>query len=281
MPTATDRAPGVEYKNTKGISADFAKEVNAAWIKEKFGEGRFGFGYYDKEQSKNIPLPELTFVVLDVYAGVSGYNDGNGERIWSNRAKDTRTDTLVVFSNLSNGQIAKGLYREIKSELPKGAKYTKFVKAYCIQLEKVVEIKLSGMVEKAMQKAVALTESKEEKRKRWDKVFILGLADNDHLWGFHLKGHTTVDIKGNEYKNEGDLFFSPVFHCGVVNPDKQPDLHKICVEAQNAERVLHEQYKAKYAAQVVEEAPPSESAPANADVTDEYFPPAPPEDLPF
>lgn len=206
---------------------------------------------YEREEKKNIALPQFDFIVLEVYAGVSGY-DGESVSFWSSRAKDTRIEPLTVYASNHDSPIAKGIYKQIKDTMPKGAKYTKFVKAYCLQTKSTVEIVLSAMVEAAMQKAIAATESSEKKRSEWDRVFILSLADNDHLWGFHLTGHTTTDIKGNEYAGDGDLFFSPVFQAGIVDPQKRPDLHKTCVEAQSAERTLHEAYKAKYASETVQ-----------------------------
>lgn len=274
---ATDRALSVEYKNTKGITHDFAPDITPAWIKEKFGEGRFGFAYYDKDAQKLVSLPEFTFVVLDVYAGISGYNPDTKESFWSNRAKDTRTDALSVSSN--HGLALKGLYQDIKKNLPKGAKYTKFVKAYCLQLDRVIELKLSAMVEAAMQKAIAETESSEAKRKSWENIFLLSIADGDLLWGFHLSGHGTVDIKGNDYTGTGDLFFTPKFQAGIVNPVKRPDLHAKCVALQNAERAAHQSYAQK-AEPKVEPFVIIETAPA----VESGFPDAAPEpvdDLPF
>lgn len=260
IPTAQDRAPSIKYKNTKGIGEDFADTVTPEWIKEKFGEGRYGFSMYDREEKKNTPFAQFDFIVLEVYAGVSGY-DGESVSFWSSRAKDTRTEPLTVYASNHEGPIAKGLYKQIKDALPKGAKYTKFVKAYCLQLKQTVEITLSAMVESAMQKAVAATENSEKKRQDWGRVFILSLAQNDHLWGFHLTGHTTTNIKGEAYDGNGDLFFAPVFKAGIVDPVKNPELHETCVSAQNTERALHEAYKAKYAAEATAEPAPGPTAP--------------------
>ena len=96
--------------------------------------------------------------------------------------------------------------------------------------------------------------------KSWEKVFILGIADNDHFWGFHLTGYNRETKDGEAYAGKGELYFSPVFHAGTVNPVKQPDLHAKCVQLQNAERASHEAYKAKYAHADVPVATTSEPA---------------------
>lgn len=259
IPTGQNRANSVKYKNTKGIGKDFSSDITPQWISEKFAAGQYGFSMYNSDDKTSTAMPDFTFVILAVYSGISGYNPDKKERFWSNRAKDTRDEPLFVKSNLVDGPILSGIYsKDIKDFLPKGAKYTKFIKAYCLQTESVVEITLSAMVEAAIQKAIASTDATEKKQKEWDRVFLLSIADNDHLWGLHLKGHTTTDIKGNAYSGEGDLFFSPVFQAGVVNPAKSPDLHAKCAQLQNEERALHESYKQRNA----DKGPTETSAPA-------------------
>ena len=246
LQTAHERALSVDYKANKTPEA-YAHLAQGDALKEFVKNGALGFSYFDKENNKRIPLPEMTFVILEVYAGVSGYDGDNRISYWSNRAKDTRKEPLTVFASNHNGPICSGLYQSFKEQLPKSANYAKFVKAYCVQLDRVIELKLTASSERGMQKAIAAAEASTGRMSNWEKVFILSLPDNDHLWGFHLTGYSRETKEGEDYAGRGELYISPVFHAGTVNPVKQPDLHAKCVQLQNAERASHEAYKAKYA----------------------------------
>lgn len=202
--------------------------------------GYLGFGYYDKEAKQNVHLSHFKFVVLEAYVGVSGF-DGES-RSWSNRVQNSKYEPLTVMSSNSNGPVAQGLYQQIKGDLPKGAHYTKFLKVYAIDLKQVAEIELTVGSERGMQAAVAAATNE----KNPEKVYINGLPKNDHLFGFVLTGYRRVTMEGNDYSGKGDLYFDPVFHCGIVNPAKSPELHAECVVLQSKERAEHEAYKAKY-----------------------------------
>lgn len=241
----SERAISVKYKANK-TPQNYAHMTDGQPLDTHVQNGALGFQYYDKEAKKSVPLPEFTFVVLDVYAGISGYNPDTKISYWSNRVTDTRTDELVVYQSGVQGPIAKGIYQNIKSQIPDGAGYTKFVKAYCVQLDKVIEIELTASAERGMQKGIAKAEIAAGRTKfDWQKAFIIGLASNDHLWGFHLIGYQRETKQGDPYAGQGELYFSPDFHCGIVNPVKQPDLHAKCSALQDEERAAHEAYKAR------------------------------------
>lgn len=296
LQTQSERALAVKYKSNKTPEA-YANSTEGD-LKRFVENGALGFHYYDKEEKKKVPLHELTFVVLEVYAGVSGYDEPNKISYWSNRVRDTRTDEIVLFSSVSEGPIAKGLYHGKTNNspaligdkpVPAGASYTKFVKAYCINLDRVIEVELTTSSERGMQKAVSAAENKAGRNTKWEKVFILGLAQNDHLWGFHLVGYARETKTGEDYAGKGELYFSPNFHAGTVSPVNQPDLHAKCREYQQAERDAHESYKNRHASNNnpigqhgPASTPPVQPAQASGDPFPAYSD-APPEtdDLPF
>lgn len=246
LQTQQERALVIEYKANK-TPQNYAHVATDAAIADYVKHGALGFSFFNKEENKRYSLPDFTFIVLDVYAGVSGFDGDNRISYWSNRAKDTRKEPLTVFASNHNGPICSGLYQYIKEQLPKAANYTKFVRAYCVQLDKVVEIKLTASAERGMQKGIAAAEiSAGRTKSKWESVFILGLADNDHLWGFHLTGYNREQKDGSDYAGQGELYFAPVFHAGVLNAQKQAAIHAKCRELQEAERAAHEAYKAKY-----------------------------------
>lgn len=277
IPTATERVIQVKYKSLK-TPESLAPMITDSVISESILKASLGFSYWDKDKNEKVPLNEFTFVALEVYAGVTGYNEAKGTSYWSNRVIDSRTDEMIVFASGSSRPVLKGIYQDIKGRLETdcpGAKYTKFVRAYCLQLDQTIEIELSASAERGMQKAIATADNAQGRKTDWHKVFILGLAKNDHLWGFHLKGYAKETRQGDEYAGKGELYFSPVFYAGIVNPSKQADLHGRCVHLQAAERALHEVYKAKYSQQPEEreEPPAPASAPAQSFPTTAATPP--------
>lgn len=267
--TQTERALSVEYKANK-TPENYAHLAQGAALSDYVKNGALGFSYFDKEGNKRVPLSELTFIILEAYAGVAGYDSENRVSYWSNRAKDTRKETLSVFASNHNGPLCSGFYQQIKDQLPAAANYTKFVKAYCVQLDRVIELKLTASAERGLQKAVAAAEMTAGRKRKWESVFVLSLPDNNHLWGFHLTGYNRETKQGEDYAGKGELYLAPVFHAGILNPTKQAEIWNKCRELQDAERAAHESYRAKYAqAEQVEatHTPQAEyrTAPADAD----------------
>lgn len=243
--TSPERALKIEYRAMKTPQA-FADKATQQAFADYLKNGSLGFQYYDKEAKQRVSLPEFTFVALEIYAGIEGYNDADGTTYWSNRAKDTRKESLTVFASNHQGPICSGLYQQIKADIPPAAKYTKYARAYCVQLDKVVEIKLTASVERGMQKAIAAAEMSAGRKRKWESVFVLSLPDNDHLWGFHLTGYNRETKEGEDYAGKGELYLAPVFHAGILNPVKQAALWQKCRDYQESERAAHEAYKARY-----------------------------------
>lgn len=265
LQTQTDRALAVEYRANKTPEAYAHLAIGDA-LNQYVQNGALGFSYYDKESQKRISLPKFTFVVLEVYAGISGFDAENRVSYWSNRVKDTRSAKIVVFSSANSGPILMGLYQDIRSDLPKSASYTKFVRAYCIELDRVVEIKLTASAERGMQKGIASAEASAGRNSKWEKVFILSLPDNDHLWGFSLTGYARETKDGNDYAGKGELYLAPTFHAGILNPTKQKAMWDKCRALQDEQRAAQEAYAAKSAAQ----AAPAAQVAAQHD--DPFFP---------
>lgn len=250
--TNHERPLSVEYKSGK-IPHDFAKSITPEWIADKAAAAEIGFYYYNSEAKQNVPISDLTFIVLEVYSGASGWDNENKTAYWSNRVRDTRSEDLRIMGSGSKSPLAVGRWTAIKASLPDAVKYSKFVIAYCLQMDKVMEIKLSAAAERGLQKAVAAAEMSVGRSTDWHKVFTLALAQSDHFWGFHLKGYFRSDKEGNEHAGKTDLYLEPTFYAGVLSPVNQAELHEKCCRLQQQERDRHEEYRKRYAANDNEE----------------------------
>lgn len=274
-----ERLKSLTYKACKTPKA-YAQHADA---EASVRQGDLGFSWYDKESRTKVHVPELTFVALEFYAGISGYDGGNTS-YWSNRVRDTRNDPMVMFSSANpKTPMLSGLYAGKSASatkvatidgqpLPEGASFTIFCKAWCLQLSEVVEIQLSAGVQEGMKVAVSDADARAGRRTDPEKIFLLGLTNGDYLWGFSLTGYEKTDKNWKPYAGDGDLFFRPLFHAGVLNAQKSPDLHAICVREQAAERARHESYRAKYAAKPVQDQPAATQPVGNAQPYD--LPPA-------
>lgn len=72
--------------------------------------------YYDKESQENVEVPTpFEFIVLDQCATVKGWSGEQDTGIWSNEVKRVGEQELNVRTK--NGQIASGLWKDIKDEV--------------------------------------------------------------------------------------------------------------------------------------------------------------------
>jgi len=267
----------VSYKS--GEAPANLVEAAKSQLPAQVNSGEVGFHTRDSESKTKTPLPKFNFVLLDSYAGISGKDFDNDVSYWSNRVKDTRKDVLhVSASNKFEWRgdkkkyppILSGIYAtDIKPNLPERAKFTIFLVAYCIEIGEVVEIETTATVRAGLERALINAKQK--------NTFLLGLADNDLLWGFSLKGFYGVDKKGQEWSGMDKMYWAPDFVCGLLSAATKPDLHAICVSAQEEERARHEYYKAKPAAVDV---PKEETQPTRMPSTDAVGNTAQPYDLP-
>jgi hypothetical protein len=216
---------------------------------------KLGFHYYDKVQQMRIPLTTLRFVLLETFSQVSGATQDTGGRwvnYWSNRIKDTRVNEFAVWSGGGGQPIYKGLYKDIKADLPDGVKFHIHMIAYCIELDGLVDIKMTSTVQRAVQRAVAASVAAVGggKPKPADKVSLFTLCDDDLLWGFSFKEFIREDAKGEPYQNRGDLYFVPVFGAGTVHPNgKTLELHTKCVHLQREIRAAYSSQMSRYSNQ--------------------------------
>lgn len=104
------------------------KQKNPA---KKFISWKGGLGvweYYDKEKEEKIQLDEKLYIVpLDELSTVKGWHDSSQSGIYSNEVKLLNDEELTVKS-FKGGEIAKGLYKNIKGDL-EGGKFCKSVYA--------------------------------------------------------------------------------------------------------------------------------------------------------
>lgn len=104
---------------------------NLSPIKRRYSLNAHGkkggfLSYYDKktEEKLEVKLP-FQFIQLDTLVGISGYNRAEKSGIWSNHIHNSAQQELVV--KLGGKTHSKGLYQEIKANLPSGAKFCNFV----------------------------------------------------------------------------------------------------------------------------------------------------------
>ena len=224
---------------------------------EKLGqlvsEAKLGFSYYDKEKQQKYLVDKFTFAVLEVYSKITG-KDGQGYMYWSNPVKDSRTEQFRVMMSGIERPIETGLYSQIKERLPQGVGFHLHFLAFCVELDKVVEIKMSATLQRGIERAMIASAAKVGKKiKPAEKgkpggINFFTLAENDVLNGYSFTGdYTMLDIDGNEWKAGKDAYYSPNFHHGIINPTgKNVELHSRCVDLQNRIRTQYADSKAKY-----------------------------------
>lgn len=229
----------VDYGAMKTPAA-YVKAVNDDFITDAVLNCKLGFHYYDKLAQKKLPLQPFTFFVLEVYSGLTGSNlnaaTSEWSNYWSNRVKDTRTQPYTIWQNGQKLEIS-GLWADIYEKAQaecKGIKNVRILIAYCKELDTVVEIPLTATAERGVRKGLAKAFQVTRPNTKWQSVLLYGLADNDHIWGFSFKGFERVNEKGDTYAGTGDLYFEPVFDCGVLRGDSP--LYATCVEYQEVER---------------------------------------------
>ena len=263
----------VDYSALK-TPESYARQATPEVQEQNIAAQKLGFHYYDKDATTRRSIHPLSFVILEVYSAISGsvqLPGGDWIQYWSNRVKDTRVEPFSIWDG-GKKPILSGIYSQIKEGMPSGAKFHIHLIAYCMQLDRLVEIKLTAGVSRSIQRAIAAAEQAAGRNRKWEKVSLFGLADNDHLWGFKFTGFLQEDKDGNPYKNKGDLYFAPSFACGVVQPVGQmAELHAKCVDLQSQVRAQYAANAARFA-KPAETAAATESAPAVSKPVD-HFPP--------
>ena len=154
------------------------------------------FSYYDKETEKDVKIElPLNIVILEHYHTVKGWHDKSESGIYSNEVFSIGSDEVEVKA-FKGGLIAKGLYKEIKSQIKDaGAHYSRSIYAVTNDLE-IINISLKGSGVSAY------------------SDFIKDFGDNnfDKHW---------VKISGAKEMKKGKVRYSvPVFEKGAKIKDK-------------------------------------------------------------
>lgn len=280
------QTPDVSAINAAESGGNFLKQIHYAALKtaesyaryaqgdtitDAIAKGKLGFSLYDKENRVAVPIEKFQFILLEVYSCITGDNGESGDsRIsyFSNRVKDSRVDEYRVFQSAlpKPRLIASGIYKEFKDTLPKGAGWQAMAVVLNLSDNIVYELPLTAALTRGLQHALADSAIAAGKKNAiWEKMQILGLADNDHLWGFQFTEFVAETKEGIPYAGKGDLYFSPRFACGVVQPlGNTVELHKIAVAAQNdvrADYLAKKARDAKYATGNTTQQPAAQPAP--------------------
>lgn len=125
---------------------------------KKFIEFKNGeFAYYDKKKKEKVKIDlPIRFTVCDELSTITGWSDKDQCGIYSNEVHRTTLEPLTVKAFKASGQIAKGLYQEIKGDIvAAGGEFTKSV--YAFMNGELVNFKfrgssLGGWIEKDKQK---------------------------------------------------------------------------------------------------------------------------------
>lgn len=148
------------------------------------------FSYYNKETQTNelVKLP-LTFIVLEEYHTVKGFNDADQVGIYSNEVLEANKEELEV-KTFKGRVIAKGLIKNIKSTYEQaGGRYHKSIYAVTKEGE-LINISLRGA---CVSKWFSFTEKGAWKRLKDEWVTVEDVEE-------HKKGsvkYTTPNFKFN------------------------------------------------------------------------------------
>jgi hypothetical protein len=83
-----------------------------------------GFYYYDKEKQETVFLKDKFYIIpMERLSTITGYHKKTKSGIYSNEVSYTDSEVMTVRSFKGEGNIAKGLYNEIKGNLA-GGKFT-------------------------------------------------------------------------------------------------------------------------------------------------------------
>lgn len=102
------------------------------------------FSFYDKEKKENVKVElPLSFVILEHYHTVKGWNDKSESGIYSNEVYSIGSEKMEVKS-FKGGTIATGYYKDIKENVKNaGGHYSRSIYAVTNDLE-IINISLKG-----------------------------------------------------------------------------------------------------------------------------------------
>jgi hypothetical protein len=145
------------------------------------------FEYYDKETKERVKVElPLKVLFLEHYHTVKGWSDSAGSGIWSNEVYSIGSEEVEVKN--SNGVIAKGIYKEKRTEIKNaGGVYHRSI--YCMTPEgEIVNLQLKGAVIGGLDVDTAV-----------DKIPVFG-------WSTFYSGDKKKNIKGISHLLDNQFF---------------------------------------------------------------------------
>lgn len=200
--------------------------------------GDVGFSYYDKEAATNVPVKEGSFALLGSYWKLNTFTgaDKNAIRYTSNMVLNIRDDRMTLYAN-GDKTLNEGTYRELKEAGIWGAE-TKIGLYWLMQdvvTGKLYSMELTNTVKNGIKVAVLKAYGKPVSKMSIDKEGLFGLADSpDNFHVFTFVGITISDAEGMPYQNKGDAYFAPIFSCGIMRREVQPELVEQALAARHS-----------------------------------------------
>jgi hypothetical protein len=210
------------------------------------------FIYWNKDAEEEVKVESFQLLLLLQMSSISGYNEKDKVRIWSNEVSKTTSEKLDVRKG--NSIVLSGLYKDIKSQLPDGAKFTKacyFYGSINGGTPDIYRVLFSGS-----------SFGGREKKSSEDGKKAVELEKNDLTGGWiefcnkNKRFEVAVLWKGQtvEGKNGNVIFKAPVLEAGKIEP------RHVDMANKNADIVAN-YLKAKASATVEETLPSTTSDP--------------------
>ncbi len=180
-----------------------------------------GFSYYNRDEKARIALPNMTFFILGNYWQMGGeVGEGSDRRRFtSNPVSDMRIQPFFLREKfVSGGGLSRVGYKdELKdwafdNRIEKAAGLGITLFCYVPECSGIVEIQCNRRIEDAMAKAIERTTGKKAGR-----LFQMNFDQiSTEYWAFQFNGEfVAVNKEGKKYDG-GELFWEPVFKCGIV-----------------------------------------------------------------
>lgn len=254
--------PQVEYSTMK-TPAHMVAAVNAELVANARATHKLGFHYYDKAASVRQSIDKFSFVVLEVYSGISGSREtqaGSGTWItyYSNYVKNSRNEPFALFEKGIKRPIATGFYEGkkddsdfaklvgpagSKTKIPDGAGFHQHFIVYWIEGDKILDMKLTTMVSREIKAAISRAEASAGRKVKPERVNLFTLAEGGAFWGFQVTKFRRATKDGADYAGQGEMFLVPELACGVVKTEgagANPELWAACKAHQDQIRAGYE-----------------------------------------
>lgn len=179
------------------------------------------FSYWNRDAEARFTISDMTLFVLGSYwkmAGEVGEGDSR-RRFTSNYVTDMRTEPFYFREKFvkGGGQYTIGLKDEVRAwatdnRLEDATRLMITLICYVPELNAIVEVDCSRRIEDALGQAIEAATGKKPAR-----LFQLGFnAISTEYWAFRFDGRYVAADKDGKAHKAGELFWQPVFQCGVV-----------------------------------------------------------------